>query len=68
MLSSSAFCAGTLVGMLTATDADKANCSHSQIAYSIKKQEPSDGTDLFYIDRNTGSIYVKENTLDREVR
>uniref|UniRef100_A0A4W6EMN8 Cadherin domain-containing protein n=1 Tax=Lates calcarifer TaxID=8187 RepID=A0A4W6EMN8_LATCA len=60
--------AGTLVGMLTATDADKANCSHSQIAYSIKKQEPSDGTDLFYIDRNTGSIYVKENTLDRETQ
>ncbi|XP_035526807.1 desmoglein-2-like [Morone saxatilis] len=58
--------AGTLVGVITATDADKANSSHSKIAYSIEKQEPSDGTDLFYIDRNTGSIYIKENTLDRE--
>lgn len=67
MFSSSAFCSGTLVGVITATDADKANCSHSMIAYSIEKQEPSDGTDLFYIDRHTGSIYVKENTLDREV-
>lgn len=68
MLSSSVFCPGTLVGMITATDADMANCSHSKISYSINKQEPSNGTDLFYIDRDTGSIYVKENTLDREVR
>uniref|UniRef100_A0A8P4KDP5 Desmoglein 2 n=1 Tax=Dicentrarchus labrax TaxID=13489 RepID=A0A8P4KDP5_DICLA len=60
--------AGTLVGVITATDADQANSSHSKITYSIKKQEPSDGTDLFYIDRNTGSIYVKENTLDREIQ
>ncbi|XP_041791132.1 desmoglein-1-like [Chelmon rostratus] len=57
---------GTLVAVVTATDADKANCSHSKIAYSILKQEPSDGRDLFYINRYNGSIYVKENTLDRE--
>ncbi|XP_037626194.1 desmoglein-2-like [Sebastes umbrosus] len=60
--------AGTLVGTITATDADKANCSNSKIAYSIEKQEPSDGTDLFSIDRDTGNIYVKENTLDRETQ
>lgn len=65
---SSFFCLGTLVGTITATDADKANCSHSKVSYSIHKQEPYNGTDLFYIDRDTGSIYVKENTLDREVR
>lgn len=63
------FCPGTLVSRITATDADKANCSHSKIAYSMVKQEPSDGTDLFFIDRQTGSIYLKkENMLDREVR
>ncbi|XP_049444550.1 cadherin-4-like, partial [Epinephelus fuscoguttatus] len=59
---------GTLVGRITATDADKANCSHSKIAYSLVKQEPSDGRNVFYIDRETGSIYVKENTLDRETQ
>nr|XP_033477415.1 desmoglein-2-like [Epinephelus lanceolatus] len=59
--------AGTLVGRITATDADKANCSHSKIAYSLVKQEPSDGRKVFYIDRKTGSIYVKENTIDREI-
>lgn len=64
----SIFRPGTLVAVVTATDADKANCSHSKIAYSILKQEPSDGRDLFYINRYNGSIYVKENTLDREVR
>ncbi|KAF3835609.1 hypothetical protein F7725_028167 [Dissostichus mawsoni] len=58
--------AGTLVGVVKATDADKANYYHSKIAYSIEKQEPSDGRDLFYIDRENGTIYVKENTTDRE--
>nr|XP_046247929.1 desmoglein-3-like [Scatophagus argus] len=58
--------AGTLVGVITATDADKFNCSHSKIAYSIAKQEPFDGRNHFYIDRHTGSIYVSQNTLDRE--
>ncbi|XP_059197237.1 desmoglein-2.1-like [Centropristis striata] len=60
--------AGTLVGIIQATDADKANCSHSKIAYSIVKQEPFDGKDLFYIDRETGSIYVSDNSLDRETQ
>lgn len=63
------FCllSGTLVAVVTATDADKPNTSHSKIAYSIERQEPTNGTDLFYIDRNSGFIYVKEDTLDREV-
>lgn len=59
---------GTLVGRLTATDADKNGTNHTKIAYSILKQEPFDGEHLFYIDKNTGSIYVKEETLDREVK
>ncbi|KAF7648997.1 hypothetical protein LDENG_00148790 [Lucifuga dentata] len=58
--------AGTLVAMVTAIDADKPNTSYSKVAYSIKKQEPSDGADFFYIDRHSGAIYVKEETLDRE--
>ncbi|KAL7396750.1 hypothetical protein ABVT39_011125 [Epinephelus coioides] len=47
---------------------EKANCLHSKIAYSLVKQEPSDGQNVFYIDRETGSIYVKENTIDRETQ
>lgn len=66
--SSSAFRSGTLVGVVNATDADKPNTSNSKISYSIMKQEPSDGDTLFYIDRHTGSVYVRDNTLDREVR
>lgn len=62
------FFPGTLVGRIQATDADKANTSHTKIAYSIEKQEPYHGAQLFYIDRNTGSIFVKEATLDREVK
>lgn len=59
---------GTVVTVVTATDADKPNTTHTKISYSIIKQEPSDGTRLFNIDRHTGRIYVNENTLDREVR
>lgn len=59
---------GSLVGVVNATDADKPNTPNSEIAYSIVKQEPSDGDALFYIDRHTGSVYVRDNTLDREVR
>ncbi|XP_029988608.1 desmoglein-2-like [Sphaeramia orbicularis] len=57
---------GTLVGVITATDLDKANTSYSKISYSIMKQEPADGQNHFRIDRHTGSIYVKDDTLDRE--
>ncbi|XP_056132722.1 desmoglein-2.1-like [Lampris incognitus] len=57
---------GTVVANMTATDADKPSTLHSKIAYSIVKQEPSESSNLFAIDRNTGLIYVKEPTLDRE--
>lgn len=59
---------GTLVTVVTATDADRPNTTHTKISYSIMKQEPSDGTRHFGIDRQTGRIYLRENTLDREVR
>ncbi|KAM3876231.1 desmoglein-2.1-like [Diretmus argenteus] len=57
---------GTLVTTVMATDADKANSPHSKIAYSIEKQEPSDVSDLFSIDREKGFIYVQKEALDRE--
>lgn len=59
---------GTLVGVVSATDADKAHTPHSKISYSILKQEPSDPEDLFYIDGPTGSVFTRSDSLDREVR
>lgn len=53
--------------MITATDADKPDTLHTKLVYSILKQEPYDGTYLFSIDKYSGAIRVKENTLDREV-
>lgn len=52
---------------MNATDADKINTLHSKIAYNIIKQEPLDGSNHFYIERDKGLIYVKEESLDREV-
>ncbi|XP_034035096.1 desmoglein-2-like [Thalassophryne amazonica] len=59
--------AGTLVTVVNASDADKPNSINSRISYSIVKQEPDDALHLFYIHKDSGSIYVKETTLDREV-
>lgn len=52
---------------VTATDADKANTAHSQIVYTIVEQSPSKGGSMFYISQTTGEIFVRFNTLDREV-
>ncbi|KAM4629815.1 desmoglein-2.1-like [Polymixia lowei] len=57
---------GTLVAQVRATDADQLDCPHSKIAYSIEKQEPSDGSNHFSINKDNGNIYVKDATLDRE--
>ncbi|XP_059418855.1 desmoglein-2-like protein isoform X2 [Carassius carassius] len=53
----------TFAVKITATDADQEETLHSKIAYSIVKQDPED---MFYIDRETGGIYVMHDTLDRE--
>lgn len=53
---------------ITATDADEPGSPNSQISYKIVKQDPPDIGHMFYIDESTGKIYVKESTLDREVR
>lgn len=50
---------------VTATDADEG--IFAEIAYSIVEQSPSWGRNMFYINAETGQIYVQLNTLDREV-
>ena len=53
---------------VSAHDKDKSGTINSKIAYSIIKQEPAGSGMLFSIDRDTGQLFVKEPTLDREVR
>lgn len=52
---------------ITATDADEQGTINSKIAYSIVKQTPAESKYMFSIDKETGKVYVKEKTLDREV-
>lgn len=47
-------------------DNDEEGTINSQISYRIVSQEP-EGTHMFSIDETTGKLYVKEDTLDREV-
>uniref|UniRef100_A0A8C2I1C4 Cadherin domain-containing protein n=1 Tax=Cyprinus carpio TaxID=7962 RepID=A0A8C2I1C4_CYPCA len=54
---------GMFVMKVTATDADEEGTLHTKIAYSIVKQQPEN---MFYIERDSGEIYVMHNTLDRE--
>ncbi|KAF5892315.1 desmoglein-2-like, partial [Clarias magur] len=58
---------GTLVMIITATDADEENSPHSQIAYNVGYQEP-DGMRMFKIERSSGEVRVRVNTLDRETQ
>uniref|UniRef100_A0A8C1C278 Cadherin domain-containing protein n=1 Tax=Cyprinus carpio carpio TaxID=630221 RepID=A0A8C1C278_CYPCA len=53
----------TYAKTITATDADEEGTLHTKIAYSIVEQHPDD---MFYINPETGGIYVMHNTLDRE--
>ncbi|KAG5286763.1 hypothetical protein AALO_G00018490 [Alosa alosa] len=55
----------TYVMKVSATDADMPNTPYSQIAYTIVEQSPAGGS-MFYINQETGGIYVKLKTLDRE--
>uniref|UniRef100_A0A8C7SKK4 Cadherin domain-containing protein n=1 Tax=Oncorhynchus mykiss TaxID=8022 RepID=A0A8C7SKK4_ONCMY len=54
--------AGTMVGMVNATDIDQRGTDHTKIRYSLLS-----GTNLFYINPETGVISTKTDTLDREV-
>ncbi|XP_076873107.1 desmoglein-2.1-like isoform X2 [Brachyhypopomus gauderio] len=58
---------GTPVMQISADDADEQGTVNSKIAYSIVKQTPEGHGPMFSIDRNTGKIYVKQHTLDREI-
>lgn len=51
-----------MVGMVNATDIDKRGTDHTKIRYSLLS-----GTNLFYINPETGVISTKTDTLDREV-
>ncbi|KAG1937604.1 desmoglein-2 preproprotein [Pimephales promelas] len=53
----------TYVMKITATDADQEGTLHSKISYSIAQESHAD---MFYINRETGWIHVRQNTLDRE--
>lgn len=50
---------------VTATDADEPWSLRSVISYTIINQNPPD--DMFYINRDDGSIFVKKPFLEREV-
>ncbi|XP_068175324.1 desmoglein-2.1-like [Antennarius striatus] len=47
-------------------DDDQQNTINSKIAYSILSQEPAGAGHMFSIDKDTGKLFVKEPTLDRE--
>ncbi|KAG9282786.1 desmoglein-2 isoform X1 [Astyanax mexicanus] len=57
---------GTPVMQIKAEDADEPGTSHTKIAYSIVKQIPEESGPMFSINRDTGKLYVKQHTLDRE--
>lgn len=61
------FSTGTFVMQIEGKDNDQQGTINSQITYSIVSQEP-EGAHMFWIDETTGKLYVKEPTLDREVR
>ncbi|XP_064791759.1 desmocollin 2-like protein [Oncorhynchus masou masou] len=53
---------GTVVGKVNAIDKDEPETDHTKIRYSLLS-----GTNLFYINPETGVISTKTDTLDREV-
>lgn len=53
--------AGTLIGIINATDKDQAGTLHTKIKFSL-----FNATDLFAINGETGALTAKSNTLDRE--
>lgn len=49
-------------------DNDQPGTINSQLSYRIMSQEPEGIGEMFRIDEKTGKLYVKESTLDREVK
>ncbi|XP_015209349.2 desmoglein-2.1-like [Lepisosteus oculatus] len=56
---------GTPVMQVIATDDDDPATNHAKIKYSIVSQSPPE-PQMFYIDEDTGMVYVQKATLDRE--
>ncbi|TKS74173.1 Desmoglein-2 Cadherin family member 5 HDGC [Collichthys lucidus] len=57
---------GTFVMQIEGKDDDQAGTINSAIAYSIISQEPEGTGHMFTIEENTGKLFVKKHTLDRE--
>ncbi|KAJ8279867.1 hypothetical protein COCON_G00069330 [Conger conger] len=57
----------TFVTEVFAVDGDEEGTINAKIAYAIVKQDPEEDGMKFYIAKNSGKIFVKEQTLDREV-
>lgn len=53
---------------ITGKDDDQPGTKNSELAYSIVSQEPAGSGPMFTIDKKTGKLYIKDPTLDREVR
>lgn len=53
---------------LVGKDDDQPGTINAEIYYSIISQEPKGAGHMFSIDPKTGKLFVKEPTLDREVR
>ncbi|XP_051738539.1 desmoglein-2-like protein isoform X2 [Ctenopharyngodon idella] len=53
----------TFIMKITATDADEEGTLHTKISYSIVEESHAG---MFYINQETGQIFVMHNTLDRE--
>ena len=49
-------------------DEDQEGTINSELSYKIISQEPKGHEDMFYIEQKTGKLFVREPTLDREVR
>lgn len=56
---------GTMVMKVIATDDDAENTLYSKIRYSIVEQSNMAG--MFYINSQTGEVFVQKSILDREV-
>ncbi|XP_061095893.1 desmocollin 2-like protein [Conger conger] len=55
--------AGTRVGKINVTDTDEPGTLHTKVRFTLL-----DETDLFRINPETGEVYTKTNSLDREVQ
>ncbi|CDQ81186.1 unnamed protein product [Oncorhynchus mykiss] len=58
--------AGTEIMQIIGKDDDQEGSINSKIHYKILSQKPAGSGAMFTIDKNTGKLFVKDATLDRE--